>query len=128
MAATYTDPPATDEHWVRFLIEDTDVSPESDAEFTDSEITAVLGEETATGEGLKYAAAATLLSTLQIEWMKKGKGVAEKQVSKLRIRYGFGPSVGGALERKIKELRRMAAWRMMPTDRGRHLRVLRRYP
>lgn len=114
MAATYTDTLPTNKDWVRFLISDTDVSS---AFFTDEEITAVLAEETSSGTALKYYAAASCLSTLLARWQSAGKGIREKMVSRLRIRYGAEDSVHETLSARIKELRKEGAERAAPSPK-----------
>lgn len=107
MAATYdTSLPADRDH-VRFLIGDTDTSA---ALFQDAELDAVLEEETATGKALKYFAAARALGILQARWASAGKGVVEKQVSKLRIKRGVDQSSAEALDKRICELRERGAY------------------
>lgn len=104
MAATYTDPPATDEDWVRFLIGDTDVSPTTDAMLTDSEITAILGEQSN-----KYLAAARALSNLRTRWATVKRGIVEKQVSRLRIRWGYSAATQDVISARIAELRALGS-------------------
>lgn len=110
MTATYDENLADNTSHVRFLIDDTDVSPASDALFSDEEIDAILGLETATGTALPYAAAATLLSRLRIKYAKKGGGLTEKQVSKLRLRWGLDSAADGAMKEQIRYYRARAAW------------------
>ena len=100
MAATYTDPPVTDKDWVRFLVGDTDVSPVTDAMLTDSEIDAILGEQSN-----KYLAAARALSNLRTRWASAKRGIVEKQVSRLRIRWGYSAATQDAIGSRIAELR-----------------------
>jgi hypothetical protein len=111
LAATYTSTLPTNKDHIRWLVGDTDVT---DAQLSDEEITAVLTEQTATGSALKYYAAAACLGAIRSKLAGKGRGVVEKQVSKLRIRYGQGDSVDGAFESRIKELRREGARRLSP--------------
>ena len=114
MSATY-DPelPSNRDH-VRFLIGDTDTAS---ALFQDEEITATLSEETATGDALKYYAAARLLGILRTKWASKGKGVAEKQVSKLRTRYGLGDDVDAGLAARESELRKRGSYLLSPSPK-----------
>lgn len=107
MTATYTNTLPTNVDKVRFLIQDTDTSA---ALFQDEEITAALGMETATGDALPFFTAARLLDILRTKWAGTAKGRDEKQVSKLRIRYG-SQNVDRALAEHASELR----------ERGSHL-------
>lgn len=84
---SYVSPPTADKDWVRLLIGDTDTTDEA---LSDDEITAILGEEGASGTSLKYFAAAMALDILAASWASKGRGFAEKQVGKLRKRWGVG--------------------------------------
>lgn len=111
MAATYTNTLPTNVDKVRFLIQDTDTTA---ALFQDEEITAALGMETATGEALPLFTAARLLDILRAKWAAKGKGIGEKQVSKLRIRYGNSADVDAALAAHAAELRKRAAFLLTP--------------
>lgn len=103
MAATYEPNPAaaTDRDRVRFLIGDTDTS---DAQIEDEEIEWLLTEE----ENV-YLAAARALSGLHARWSSLGKGVIEKQTSRLRIRRGFDENASAAIAARIAELRKRGA-------------------
>lgn len=111
MAATYTNTLPTNKDHVRFLISDTDTAAPL---FQDEEITATLDAETATGAALKFYAAARLLDILRAKWASKGKGIEEKQVAKLRIRYGSGADVDKALAAHASELRKRGAFLLTP--------------
>lgn len=113
MAATYDPTLPSDADHVRFLVGDTDITA---ALFQDEEIAAVLAEETATGDALKWFAAASLLSILSARWASAGRGVFEKQVGRLRIQYG-GQGSGDALAvlaARISEMRRRGAFLLNP--------------
>lgn len=109
MTTTYVTPQSTDKDWVRFHVGDTDIN---NAEFTDEEIQAVIDEETATGKALKYFASATLLGVLLLKYVSKGKGVQEKALGKLRIKYGSGETFEVVMNERIKQLRKRGAWLM----------------
>lgn len=113
MAATYDPTLPTDADHVRFLVGDTDTT---DALFQDEEIAAVLAEEavTASGQSLKYFAAASLLSMLWARWSAAGQGISAKTVGRLHIEYGNQASVLSALEDRISFLRRRGAFLLMP--------------
>ena len=103
MSATYTAPPVTDTHWVRFLTGDTDTSA---AKLSDEEISAVLGEITAaTASAKKYFAAAWCLESLHTKWLSAGQGIFEKEVGDLRIRWGQDSGSSARIEDKIKALK-----------------------
>jgi hypothetical protein len=114
VSATY-DPelPSNRDH-VRFLIGDTDTAA---ALLSDEEIDAVITAETATGDALKYYAAARCLEALVTRWASAGHGVVEKQVSKLRVRRGLGESAGAVLERAIRELRKRGSYLLSPSPK-----------
>jgi hypothetical protein len=100
MAATYDPTLPTDRDWVRFLIGDTNVTPATDALFTDEEIDAVLTEQSN-----KYLAAARLLSNLSARWAGAGRGVMSKRVDELSARWGVSGDTASALASRIAELR-----------------------
>lgn len=97
---TYDTSLGSDKDYVRFLIGDT----ESPFILSDSEISAVILEENCTGKARKYFAAASCLSALQSKWIAKSKGYSEKQVSKLRIKWGSN-SQSSSIKDRINELR-----------------------
>jgi hypothetical protein len=68
----------------------------------DEEITAVLADQLASGDGAKYYAAADCLSSLLASWVSKGDGVLEKEVDDLRIKYGAGSSAAEAVNAMIQ--------------------------
>lgn len=95
------DPGSSNLDWVRFTIQDT-VVPE---EFTDPEINAVLAEQTAADPGKKYMAAADLLGILLTKWGSLGAGVTEKEVSRLRLKYGTDQEAREAIQTQMTQLR-----------------------
>lgn len=102
MAGTYSGDPASSEHdWVRFTIQDT----EDPFEFQDPEVDAVLAEQTASGQGKKYLAAADLLGVLLTKWGSVGSGVLEKQVSRLRLKRGVDSGAKEAVQHQMDQLR-----------------------
>jgi hypothetical protein len=97
LAATYDPTLPTDKDYVRFLVPDTDVSPATDATFSDEEITAVIAEQTAkgrTGASTKYFATWQLLGIQLSTLASAGGGRKEKEVDDLRI--GWGMDAGSA--------------------------------
>lgn len=114
MAATYTNTLPTNLDKVRFLISDTDTTA---ALFQDEEITAALGMETATGDSLPFFTAARLIDILRGKWAGKAQGIGEKQVSKLRIRYGNTADVDKALSDHAAELRKRGAFLLAPKSK-----------
>ena len=97
MAATYSPSLPTAKDWVRFLIGDTDTTASL---LDDQEILAVIAEEEN-----KYLAAASCLESLLVRWSSSGRGIVEKQASKLRIKRGVDQSSVAALEEAIARLR-----------------------
>ena len=115
MSFTYDPDLDTNLDWVRFLVDDT---VETDAELTDEEITAVLAEQIVSGAALKYFAAARCLEHLSVKWLSAGRGVREKQVSKLRLRWGFDEKVIDAISQRICDLRTTGARLATPSTRS----------
>lgn len=115
MSATYDSSLSTDTDWVRFLIGDYDQNAETVTSpfFSNEEIAAVITEEGGSGDHVKYYAAATCLAALYTRWAGKGKGIMEKQVSRLRIKYGADSSAAAALQARIRELREKGAYVQM---------------
>lgn len=88
---------STTKDWVRLLIGDDDPANEA---LADATIEAIITEVTnlgATGEGIKYCAAAQAGELLAASWTANSAGKVEKAVSKLRIQYGGG-GAGSAIE------------------------------
>lgn len=103
---TYTYDPAlsTDLDHVRFLVDDTDVSTASSAQLSDEEILAVIAEQNATGKALKYFAAGRCWQVLASRWSSSGSGITEKQVGRLRIKYGIDGSAAEIAAHHAKRL------------------------
>lgn len=108
MSFTYDNSLSTDKDWVRFLAGDT---VEASAALSDEEIAALLAEETATGAAKKYFTAASALGSLMRRWASAGGGLIEKEVSRLKLRFGIEQSAAAALEARIRELREEGAYR-----------------
>jgi hypothetical protein len=107
MAATYDPTLATDADYVRFLVPDTDVTPATDAQFSDEEIAAVIAEEQSngrTGASTKYFVAAVLLGILRSKFATLGEGRRRKIVDELEVEYGQHDSADEALEHRIDDL------------------------
>lgn len=88
---------STTKDWVRLLVGDDDPANES---LADDTINAIITEVTnlgASGEGIKYCAAAQAGELLAASWTANSAGKVEKAVSKLRIQYGGG-GAGSAIE------------------------------
>ena len=107
MSATYDASLPTDGDYIRFLVPDTDVTPATDASFSDEEIAAVIAEQQAkgrTGRSTKYFATAQLLGILRSKYATLGAGVREKKVDELSVEYGQHDSADQALEKRIEGL------------------------
>lgn len=115
MSATYDPSLPTDRDHVRFLIGDTNVAS---PQLEDEEIDAVIDEETATGEALKYFAAASALAALHARWTAQGSGVVDRQVGALRIRRAAdSTSANAAVMARISDLRARGAHLLTPRPR-----------
>jgi hypothetical protein len=110
MSATYNPTLVTELDYVRFLIGDTSTP----FLLQDEEIQALITELGPYTQARKYLAAADALSLLYVRWSLAGKGVVEKSVGKLRIKFGAESSAGEALNARIKELRETAARLLTP--------------
>ena len=102
MATTYDASLGSDKDWVRFLIGDR-TAPMT---LTDEEIDGIVDEQTSTGQALKYFAAADALTFLYGIFRTGRKGVVDRQISKLRLRYGEDVSAINAVNRQAGEFRR----------------------
>lgn len=112
MSATYDPTLPTPKDVVRWLTCDTDVDPETDASVSDEEIEALLelfGPKPA-------CVAAEILSKLLAKFTVRGmkSGIVEKQVSRLRIRFGTSQSTAELLTDRLKTLRRQCARDALP--------------
>lgn len=112
MSATYDPTLTNDRDHVRLLLGDTVVVPASSAKFTDEEIDATLSEQTCTGSGRKYCAAARLLSVLQTQMASQGDGLLSKTVSELSREWGIDGNAAQVLEARISDLRRECSRRV----------------
>ncbi len=117
MAATYDPPPASGwvtvpKDHVRHLLGDV-ASP---FQFLDAEIVAQLIQETASGTAKDYYAAASLLDTLMLKWLGKGRGISEKEVDDLKLKFGLGErgTAAEAITAQIVRLRSEGARRLQP--------------
>ena len=115
MAATY-DPTSVwatvPKDHVRHLINDI-AAP---FQFQDEEILSQLTQETASGTAKDYYAAASLLDTLMLKWLSKGRGVSEKEVDDLKLKFGLGErgTAAEAIMAQIIRLRSEGARRLQP--------------
>lgn len=126
MSFTYTAGADTDLNWVRFLIGDTVDTATSPATFQDEEINLVIAEESveASGQSLKYFAAAAMLGVLLIKFGSMGKGLVSKTVSRLSKTWGVDSTSEKAISDRISYLRQRGAWLL--TSRSRIFQVLGR--
>lgn len=81
--------------------------------FKNEEIENQLSQETAGGEATVYFAAAHLLETLLSGILTVGRGISEKEVGRLRIKFGLGErgTASEALVSLIAELKQQGAYR-----------------
>ena len=114
MTFIYENTLPTDKDHVRFLIGDTDSANQL---LQDEEIAAAIADETATGEALKYYAAARCLSVLLTQWASKGQGLIEEKVDDLQVKRGVAQSGAQALQARIGELRQRGSFLLRPTPR-----------
>lgn len=113
MAGTYTYDAAlgSNKDWVRWLIGETDTDA---SVIADEEILAVLTEETATGQALKYYAAARCLAVLKNRWAKSGDGIVSKRVGDLSRQFGIDAQAGTSVDSLIAEYRKRGARLLSP--------------
>lgn len=103
MAKTYDPSHGTDRDFVRFLIGDTGTN----MALTDEEIESIVERQTATGTARPYFAAAEAVVYLFAQMKSTRRGVVDKQISKLRLRYSEDVSAEGAVAKRAAELRTM---------------------
>ena len=99
---------------MRFLVGDTDAA---NARLDDEEIWALVNDyvgQYGDGDWVRYLAAADLMSTLRARWIVAGGGIVEKEVSKLRIRYGIQDSQIDVIANHVAWLRAEGARRRIP--------------
>lgn len=106
MATTYDASLGTDKDWVRILIGDNGTT----MTLTDAEIDGIVAEQTSTGQALKYFAAADALFVLYGIFKTKRGGVVDRQISKLRLRFGEDVSAANAVTRASSDLRIRGAY------------------
>lgn len=111
MSATFDPNLPTTRDLVRFLICDTDVAPEEDAAITDEELDALIARSAASGDAVAFCVAAEVLSKLLAKFTVSGlkSGIVEKQVSKLRVRFGTSTSTAELLNDRVRHLRARCA-------------------
>lgn len=120
MSATYDPTLPTDGDYVRFLVPDTDVTPSTDAKFSDEEIAAVVAEEQSrgrTGGSTKYFVTAVLLGILLGKFAARGEGIRRKEVDELELEFGPRDSAERALQRRIVDLERRGKFLLQPRPR-----------
>jgi hypothetical protein len=106
MTQRYSEVLTTDRDWVRFLIGDHGAT----MYLEDEEIDATLAAQTSVSPASRYFAAAEILPALYGLWSAEGKGVVERQISKLRIRRSEGSSEMSAILRHAESLRKRGAF------------------
>ncbi len=120
MSATYDPTLPTDIDYVRFLVPDTDVTPTTDAKFSDEEIAATIAEEQSrgrTGGSTKYFVTAVLLGILLSKFAARGEGIRRKEVDELELEFGPRDSAERALQRRIVDLERRGKFLLQPRPR-----------
>lgn len=97
--------------WLRFRIGDVnyDAAGDLDVILEDEEIDALLVEE-----ANKWLAAAEALTSIKLRFASAGRGVLEKQVSRLRIKRGMDSSAAAAMDREIATLRQRGNVKLAP--------------
>lgn len=126
MSFSYDETLSTTRDVVRFLVSDI-IGPAASALFQDEEIDGIITLRTGervTAAALPYDVAALLLGQLLTRFSFKGKGVEEKVVDKLRIRFGIGgqSSLPEAIRAEMESLRRRASY--LGASRGKLLRAV----
>ncbi len=101
MATTYDPSLGANKDWVRLFIGDT-VAP---MVLTDEEIDGIIGEQTSTGKALKYFASADALLIFYGTQKAGRRGVVDRQMGKLRLRFGEDVSAENAINKAASELR-----------------------
>lgn len=111
MSATFDPTLPTTRDLVRFLICDTEVVPVDEAAVSDEELDALIAMSSASGDATAFCVAAEVLSKLLAKFTVSGlkSGIVEKQVSKLRLRFGSTTSTADLLTDRIKHLRQRCA-------------------
>lgn len=124
MSFSYDPTLPTNRDHVRLLISDTDSAT---ALFSDEELTSLLADETATGQALKYFAAARCLEILVAKWAGSGRGEIEKQIDTYRVRRGMNENSTESLLAMIKSYKERGAFLLLPSGR-RYFRTHPRTP
>ncbi len=101
MATTYDASLGSNKDWVRLLIGD-NATP---MVLTDEEIDGIIGEQTSTGKATKYFAAADALLIFYGTQKSGRRGVVDRQMGKLRLRFGEDVSAENAINKAAAELR-----------------------
>lgn len=111
MSATYDPNLSTTRDLVRFLICDTEVTPATEAAITDEELDALIAMSSVGGDATAFCVAAEVLSKLLAKFTVRGlkSGIVEKQVSRLRLRFGSTTSTAELLNDRIRHLRARCA-------------------
>ena len=108
MATTFDTTLGTNKDWVRSLIGD-NAAP---MVLTDEEIDAIVAEQTSTGKAVKYFDAADALLTLYGIFKAGRRGVVDRQIGKLRLRFGEDISTENALHQQASEFRAKGSFYM----------------
>ncbi len=101
MATTYDASLGTNKDWVRLFIGDNSAP----MVLTDEEIDGIVAEQTSTGKATKYFAAADALTILYGIFKADRKGVVDRQMGKLRLRFGEDISAENAFNKAAGQLR-----------------------
>ncbi len=101
MATTYDASLGTNKDWVRLFIGDNSAP----MVLTDEEIDGIVAEQTSTGKATKYFAAADALLVLYSIHKAGRKGVVDRQMGKLRLRFGEDISAENAFNKAAEKLR-----------------------
>lgn len=112
MTKSYTITIPTDKDWVRLQTGDTDYLADGvteNFELHDEEIQSLLDEA-----ANKWYAAATVLCILRARWGSQGRGLLQKKVEDLDLKWGADSSADTALQARIDWLRSEGAHELSP--------------
>ena len=107
MAKSYDASLGTNRDWVRFLIGDNVAT----MALADEEIDAIIADETSAGDALKFFAAASAVEAMYALHKAGRKGVVDRQISKLRLRFGEDVSAANAVAKAAADFRVKGAFR-----------------
>ena len=107
MAKTYDASLGTNRDWVRFLVGD---SVDTMA-LADEEIDGIIADQTSAGDAVKFFAAADAIEAMYALHKAGRKGVVDRQISKLRLRFGEDVSAANAVAKTAADFRRKGSFR-----------------